>query len=59
MNKSCGGCKYWFKWPEDGLCENKDLRCPSDYVCSDWKGKKYDRKRSNVKLNGEYTKIEE
>lgn len=48
MTKSCGGCKFWFKWPEDGLCEAKDLRCPSDYVCKEWKPKKYERKKIKV-----------
>lgn len=49
MNKSCGGCKYWSKWPQDGLCEAQDLRCPSDYVCTKWKGKKYDRPKDKLK----------
>lgn len=48
MTKSCGGCKFWFKWPEGGLCEAKDLRCPSDYVCKEWKAKKYERKKIKV-----------
>lgn len=43
MIKSCGGCKHWTKWPEDGLCELKDWRCASDHVCKNWKGKKYSR----------------
>lgn len=50
MIKSCGGCKHWTKWPEDGLCESQDLRCPSDYVCEEWKGKKYSRNKSKTKL---------
>lgn len=48
MNKSCGGCKWWFKWPEDGLCEQHDLHCASDYVCKQGKAKKYKRVKEKL-----------
>ena len=52
MNKSCGGCKHCTKWrgkpcfkgdSSDGLCNAQDWRCPSDYVCYMWSGKKHRR----------------
>lgn len=54
MQKSCGGCTHWNKWKHnpkglhkklssDGLCSLHDMRCPSDYVCDNWKGIKYKR----------------
>ena len=43
MIKSCGGCRHWVKWSEDGLCNLNDWRYASDHVCSGWKGKKYSK----------------
>ncbi|UZS00908.1 hypothetical protein [Pseudomonas phage vB_PsaM_M1] len=50
MKKRCGGCTHWVKWKKswyglssDGLCGLQDWRCPSDYSCALWEGKKYER----------------
>lgn len=48
MKKRCGGCRYWIKARMlIGLCDKNDWACDSDYVCPEWKGKKY--KRVNIK----------
>lgn len=48
--KKCSGCTYYQKWRNNnhknsGICEYYDGRTDSGYVCTNWKGIKYKRKR--------------
>jgi hypothetical protein len=48
MNKSCGGCKNWIKIKNDnhtpaGMCNLKEGRVSSDFVCTEWKAISYNR----------------
>ena len=49
--KSCGGCTHWVKLTHYGICQPKDLRCNSDYMCKDWKGIKYNRNKNKINID--------
>ena len=59
MTRSCGNCKYFASWPNDGgLCEKHDTRTTSDYGhrCKDFKGIRYTRKekfKKKIKTSNE------
>ena len=62
--RRCGNCSHYFvNWKGEGLgiCSVFDFKCNTDYGkdCSNWKGKKYDRKETQSRQWSTFENIQE